>query len=270
VSSLVEEAVPWHEEVARRPVAFRLAFQHHPLYGSGPNAALFPTGPLRDVLAPLYARTGVDVAFNGHDHLYERTKPIGGVVYVTTGAGGAALYPRATENEFTAAFANDRHGYTYVEVRGRTLSLRQMDEDGHRVDALQIAKPVAGSDALRAFFGAGSPPRGWEEPAFDDAGWPEARPTGFASSLRARRRFELTRDGDTVEAVLRVRGATSCVVRLNGVEVARDLGGADAEYAVPPALLRRGTNVLALEGVVHGSGGPAPSLELLVLSYPSR
>jgi len=47
---------------------------------------------MRELLAPFYAANGVDLVFGGHDHFYERTHPIGGVSYVTTGAGGAELY----------------------------------------------------------------------------------------------------------------------------------------------------------------------------------
>jgi hypothetical protein len=267
---LLDEAVPWHYEVARRPATFRFAFQHHPVYGSGPNAALYPSGPLREILAPLYTRSGVDVAFNGHDHLYERTKPIGGVVYVTTGAGGAALYPRHTKNAFTAAFVNDRFSYTYVEVRERTMQLRQTDVDGQKIDALQLTKPVAGSDALRAFAGAGSPPRGWDEAGFDDLSWPEAEPVAFASALRARRSFDLPRGGEAAEGWLRVQGARDYVVRLNGVAVARGDDAAEAAFPVAPSLLRRGANVLALEGTVDGSEGAAPSLELTLVSSLPR
>ncbi len=270
LASLLEEAVPWHDEVARRPATFRLAFQHHPVYGSGPNAALYPSGALREILAPLYTATGVDVAFNGHDHLYERTQPIGGVVYVTTGAGGAALYPRATENAFTAAFVNDRHSYTYVEVRDRVLSLRQMDADRRQIDAVQLTKPVVGSDGLRAFAGAGSPPGGWDEAGFDDSSWPEAEPTAFASAVRARRSFDLAGGGGAAEAFLRVRGARDYVVRLNGVAVARGDGPAEAAIPVAPSLLRRGANALALEGTVDGTEGVAPSLELSLVSSPPR
>ena len=191
--------------------------------------------------------------FNGHDHLYERTRPIGGVVYVTTGAGGAELYARAATNDFTAAFFNERHSYTHVEVRGRTLRLRQTDAEGHDVDALTITKPIAASDALRAFAGAGAPPRGWAEPGFDDAAWPEAARTGFASAVRARRGFAIARPGEVGEAVLRVRGARDFVVRLNGVMVARGGGGEpDAAFPVPPSLLRAGANALTLEGYRRG------------------
>ena len=100
----------------------------------------------------------------GHEHLYERTHPIGGVVYLTTGAGGAGLTRTAT-NPFTAAFANDRHGYTYVEVSGRTLRLRQMDTAGARYDALELTKPVAAADPLLSFAGKGRRPASGASPA---------------------------------------------------------------------------------------------------------
>jgi 3',5'-cyclic AMP phosphodiesterase CpdA len=140
-ATLEARCAPWHAEVAARPAVFRLVFQHHPLYSSGPNGASEPSGTLRERLAPLYSRTGVDVVFSGHDHLYERTRPIGGVVYVTTGAGGGALYPRTTDNAFTAAFVNDRHSYTFLEVQGRTLLLRQTDTSGRTIDSLTMTKP---------------------------------------------------------------------------------------------------------------------------------
>jgi predicted phosphodiesterase len=267
---LRELSVPWHTETTRRPASFRLVFQHHVMYSSGPGYQQQPAGSLRSLLAPLYTATGVDIVFNGHDHLYERTRPIGGVVYVTTGAGGAELYERHHTNAFTLAFVNDRHSYTHVEVRGRTLLLRQTDAEGRGIDALAITKPVAASDALRA-FADGSPPRGWEEPGFDDSRWTDAARPARASVLHARRGFDLPRPGEVDEAVLRVRGARDFVVRLNGVAVASGTGDDEAEAAfpVPPTLLRAGANALALEGHVQGDEASAPSLELSLFSSPA-
>jgi hypothetical protein len=269
-ATLEAESVPWHAEVAVRPAAFRLVFQHHTLFSSGPNGAIEPTGMLREVLAPLYSGTGVDVVFNGHDHLYERTRPIGGVVYVTTGAGGAELYPRTTRNGFTAAFSNDRHSYTRVEVRERTLLLRQTDTSGQTIDALEITKPVLASDALRAFAGAGAPPGGWDRAAFDDSSWPTAGRPGFASALRARRAFELPRPVEVDEAILHVRGVRDFVARVNGVAVAWGSGGGEEAFPVSPSLLRRGANAIALEGAVDGTEAAPPSLELSLVSSPRR
>jgi hypothetical protein len=96
IGRLRDLSLPWHIETARRPADFRLVFQHHTMYSSGPNYERFPAGSLRALLGPLYTATGVDIVFNGHDHLYERTRPIGVVVYVTTGAGGPSSTSAST------------------------------------------------------------------------------------------------------------------------------------------------------------------------------
>jgi hypothetical protein len=272
VATLRARSVPWHTEISRRPATFRLVFQHHVMYSSGPSYQQPPAEELRTLLTPVYTETGVDVVFNGHDHLYERTRPVGGVVYVTTGAGGATLYKRQYWNPFSLILVDDRHSYTYVEVRGRTLLLRQTDENGKQIDALTIAKPVAAADALRAFAGAGSPPRGWDEPGFNDASWPEAGTPTFASVVHGRRGFALDRAAAASEAFLRVRGVRDFVVRLNGATVAQGGGPEDPEafaFSVPGALLRSGTNALSLEGRVEGTEHGPPSLELVLVSQPA-
>ena len=240
------------------------------MYSSGPNFAEPPSPQLRALLAPVYTSSGIDVVFNGHDHFYERTRPIGGVVYVTTGAGGAPLYERAATNAFTLAFANDRHGYTYVEVSGRTLLLRQMDTAGRGYDALALTKAVAAADPLAAFAGAGAPPRGWSGPGFDDSGWPGV--SGAAGALSARRGFQVDRPAGVSEALLRVSGVSDYRVRLNDVEVAR--GGLDGDapesFSLPATLLRAGPNALAIEGFSSGGERTPPSLELTLVSPAPR
>lgn len=267
---LRQEAIPWHREVARRPAVFRLVFQHQSMFSSGINFALPPSPELRELLGPVYSATGVDVVFNGHDHLYERTRPIGGVVYLTSGAGGAELYPRTVTNPSTLAFVNDRHSYTYVEVSGRTLRLRQMDTNGRTLDAFTLTKPVSAADPLRAFAGTGAPPRGWAGPGFDDSRWPEA--SSVPGRLRARRGFDAAGLGAVREAVLRVRGVSDYRVRLNDVEVARGSGtdAAPAAFTLPGALLREGQNAIALEGFSAGGEAAKPSLEVVLVGSAPR
>jgi len=267
---LRQHALAWHSELARRPATFKLVVQHHSLYTSGPNFMEPPVPELRALLGPLYTASGVDVVFAGHDHFYERTKPIGGVVYVTTGAGGAPLYPRVTQSEFTAAFSNDRHSYTYVDVSGRTLTLRQMDVDGQAIDTATLTKAVSFADPLVAWTGAGAPPRGWTALRFDDSGWRDvARGPG---RLSARRGFALDRADEPGEAVLRVRGVSDYRVRLNDVEVARGgvTDGAPTAFSFPARMLRAGRNALTLEGFSAGAPGATPGLELVLVSSARR
>ncbi len=131
-------------------------------------------------LAPLFEETGVDVVWSGHVHNYQRSYPLrfrpsakrsangtvdgefsldttfdgtsttkpNGVLYVVTGAGGAALYKKplhagegTSETEpFTAKYDADVHSLTELSVSGKTLSIRQIDENGAEVDKWSVTK----------------------------------------------------------------------------------------------------------------------------------
>jgi len=230
---------------------WKICFFHHPLYSSGRFHG--PATDLRQLLEPLFIQYDVDVVFSGHDHLYERTRPIGGVVYVTTGAGGAELYPRAASNPFTVAFANERHSYTVIEISGHVMHLRQIDEDGREVDTVTLTKAVtvADSEALA--------------PTTRD----ETHPVPVR---RAQRRFRLSRPSGGEEVVLRVRAEGPFLVRLNEVEVGRGDGAGTSAgftaFSVSPSLLRKGENTLAFEA--HGDAAAVLALELTVFEENGR
>ena len=136
------------------------------------------------VLAPVFEECGVDVVWSGHVHNYQRTYPLrfapqggrtatgkvpgtftldktydghiqtkaNGVLYVVTGAGGAALYPQAyhdadeggsdsaTLQEYTAKYIADIHSLTDVSVQGKTLTVHQIDENGKAIDTWTVTK----------------------------------------------------------------------------------------------------------------------------------
>jgi acid phosphatase type 7 len=73
-----------------------LAYEHHPLFSSGPNG---PTESVRPLWELLYAE-GADVVISGHDHLYERFAPqdpvgradmVRGIRQFVVGTGGSTL-----------------------------------------------------------------------------------------------------------------------------------------------------------------------------------
>ena len=263
-ATLLQHALPWHRQLARSPANFRLVFHHQAIYSSGPNSLATATPELRALLAPLYAATGVDVVFSGHDHFYERTRPIDGVVYVTSGAGGADLYPRVATNPWTAALVNDRHGYSYVEVGERTLKLRHMDAAGLQLDSMTMTKAVTFGDSLRIDAALGDPPRGWTAADFDDSAW--GRASHGAGRVRARRSFAGPLEPPD-DAYLRVRGVSDYEVWLNGAPVARGAAGSPATahgIALDSKSLRRGLNVLAIEAF-RDAGEAAPEGVELVL-----
>jgi hypothetical protein len=78
---------------AHKSTPLKFAFFHYPLRSdqTSQNSDAYLQGP--DSLEGLLARYGVDLAFNGHAHIYQRNlKPHpGGLVSYVTGGGGASL-----------------------------------------------------------------------------------------------------------------------------------------------------------------------------------
>ncbi|HVF53091.1 MAG TPA: metallophosphoesterase [Actinomycetota bacterium] len=91
---------------------------HHPVFS--PGDAHGSTPGFRPGLPRLFARRGVDLVVNGHDHLYAVSKLRRGVRYVVTGGGGAALYG-CTEQDFSEVCVEAHH---FLWVRATTASIR--------------------------------------------------------------------------------------------------------------------------------------------------
>ncbi len=130
---------------------WKIVVFHHAIYSTGSKH-----GSKLDVrrnLVPLFDRRHVDVVFNGHNHVYERTKPLRddavvppgeGTVYVTTGGGGKALQGLDAPAPFTA-YAERAYHFVRVAVDGDTLALEMVRADGQVRDALRLTKSAAPS-----------------------------------------------------------------------------------------------------------------------------
>ncbi len=102
---------------------------------------------VRAHLVPLYEANGVDVVFNGHIHVYERTWPIlgdqvdhdRGVIYVTTGGAGGSLEDFAPTRTWFTAHKYRGHHYCIVTAHDRSFELRAFDQDGKLIDFFSIA-----------------------------------------------------------------------------------------------------------------------------------
>jgi len=119
---------------------------HHTIYSSSQHGSALA---IRANLVPVFDRRGVDVVFMGHDHDYERTKPLrgdqivapgAGTVYITTGGGGKSLYS-AGQSSFTA-YAESAYHFTRVAVDGAAVGIEMIRDDGAVRDTLNLAKPT--------------------------------------------------------------------------------------------------------------------------------
>lgn len=127
------EQLAWLEDnLARSPATWKIVFGHHPVYSSGIHGN---TTQLVENLPPLFARYGVRLYLNGHDHNYERTKPIEGTTYLTCGAG-AKLRP-VGKSERTA-YSVAKLSFAAIEVYSDRLEILGIGTDGQIFDRGKI------------------------------------------------------------------------------------------------------------------------------------
>jgi predicted phosphodiesterase len=131
-----KEQKAWLERdlsVTHRP--WKFVFFHRPIYSSSEHGS---DEKVRKDLEPILRRHGVDLVFSGHDHNYERTVPIHGVIYIVTGGGGRNLY-EAGRSEWTA-FSKSTHHAVLTHINGEHLSLKAVEPDGTIVDCLDFSR----------------------------------------------------------------------------------------------------------------------------------
>jgi 3',5'-cyclic AMP phosphodiesterase CpdA len=111
---------------------WKVALMHHPTFSSGRHGSSMR---LRRAVEPILAEGGVDLAFAGHDHHYERTTPQRGGVHVVSG-GGCKL-TLTGRSAFTAAAESALH-FVHVVVRGERLDARAIVPDGRVIDRFTL------------------------------------------------------------------------------------------------------------------------------------
>jgi predicted phosphodiesterase len=125
---------------------WRLVTIHEPIYSSGEHGSATQT---RALLEPLLVAGKVHAVFAGHDHDYERTKPVQGIVHIVTGGGGAPLYDLTKEHtgDWSAKFVKT-HNFVTVSVTPEKLTLTAFaPKDGGKdfavLDSVEIPKVCA-------------------------------------------------------------------------------------------------------------------------------
>ena len=116
-----------------RRSCWKIVFFHRPVYSSSKHGG---DRKIREDLEPTLVRHHVHLVFSGHDHDYERTKPIEGVTYVVSGGGGKDLYP-ARKNRWTA-FSRSSHHAVLVHINGEHLYLEAIETNNTVMDRLDL------------------------------------------------------------------------------------------------------------------------------------
>jgi predicted phosphodiesterase len=125
----------WLDQVLATPQppgTWTIAAMHHPAYSAGEHGS---TESVQENWEPLFAEHHVPLVLAGHDHDYQRSKPLNGVTYVVSGAG--AKLRETGREEFTAVSASVLH-YLDLLVYEDRLEARAIDQSGRLVDRFTL------------------------------------------------------------------------------------------------------------------------------------
>lgn len=110
-------------------------FFHVPPYSIGSHGM---NPDIQQNLCPVFAKYGVRIVFNGHDHDYYHTTR-SGVTYVVTGGGGAPLYP---QDPGKGAIPGDKYEmvnhFCVVDVNGDAVTVQAIRPDSSVIEKFTV------------------------------------------------------------------------------------------------------------------------------------
>jgi hypothetical protein len=134
------EQIAWLEKSLKGSKAtWKIVAGHHPLYSSGRHGE---TTGLKKILEPMMIKYGVDAYLCGHDHDYERFKPVHGVHYIVSGGGGAFLTGFRKLQPYSLVHFKAHH-FLFFEVDGNDLWMKAISRYGDVIDCAHWHKGAA-------------------------------------------------------------------------------------------------------------------------------
>jgi predicted phosphodiesterase len=116
--------------------AWKICYFHHPLYSDGKFHG--PDTDLRERLEPILQANGVRVVLTGHEHLYERIKPHGGIYYFVLGNSGELRTHNLKASPDTAKGFDTDRDFMLMEIAGDQLYFQTISRTGETIDSGEI------------------------------------------------------------------------------------------------------------------------------------
>jgi Icc-related predicted phosphoesterase len=127
------DQLAWLEEtLSGSTEGWKVIALHHPPYAAGYQGS---SKDVRDTLAPIVLEHGVQLVLSGHEHDYQRSVPIGGVVYIVTGSGGTV---RRTGSAAFTAYSTAERAFVEINVFEDQLYLRGISDHVVYFDEVSI------------------------------------------------------------------------------------------------------------------------------------
>lgn len=151
--SVVEHQLAWLEQDLQAAstdpeIDWIIVIHHHPMYSS--SSVHGGTDYLVDLVLPLLDRYHVDLTFSGHDHDYERTKPMRegqivdpgeGTVYIVSGGFySKKSYGNGTSDFTEISVDGETKSYVILNIDGKTLTGTAYAGNHQELDSFTLTK----------------------------------------------------------------------------------------------------------------------------------
>lgn len=131
--------------------------------------------------APIFEQYGVDLVFEGHQHVYSRSYPMyqgsidyeNGITYIM-GVSGSKQYDSADET-FAARTVYSTANYQLVQIDGGMLTVQTLDADGNELDFLSVMQREVSAtrgEYIETLWRAAGAPAAEGTPPFPDTSAP--------------------------------------------------------------------------------------------------
>ncbi len=133
------EQLSWLErELFSASSAWKICYFHHPLYSDGEFHG--SDLDLRARLEPVLERSGVNLVFAGHEHVYERIAAQHGIYHFVLGNSGELRFHNLRPSpQMMKGFDTDRT-FALVEIAGDELFFQIVSRTGETVDTGMISR----------------------------------------------------------------------------------------------------------------------------------
>jgi len=127
------------DRLAEAQDRWRIVSFHEPIYSSGKHRS---ATRFRAAVEPVLVAGKVHAVLAGHDHNYERTRPIKGITHFTAGGGGAPLREESSRGlgEWSVMFAS-RHHFLAIAVTAERMLVQAHGRVG-RTDRFEVFDSV--------------------------------------------------------------------------------------------------------------------------------
>ncbi len=127
---------------------WNLTVHHIPVWSAAAGPHPEDAVQIRMAWQPILDMYKVDADFSGHDHNYERTKPMrgntpgltnaDGTIYIVAGSAGAPLYDNGTS--FWTAYSEKTFNFAIATVRAGSMAITAYRNDGSTIESTMLTK----------------------------------------------------------------------------------------------------------------------------------